>query len=143
MTACSYSSDDLTGQRWATSVSRRIAQTIARPSLRLHPRAWRFVDRIYASNVTHNSRGFYSTHRPTTRGQYTAHGIVTASVGMLAHDESRVEQHSGEAVCLHARYSWPITNGPNALGLAAVFDITLAAWRAGLKPRPVHLPAHE
>ena len=143
MAACLYSSDDLTGQRWATSVSRRIAQTIARPSVRLHPRAWRFVDRIYASNVTHNSRGFYSTHRPTTRDQYTAHGAVTTSAVMLDHDGSRIQHDSDEAVCLQARSVRLPSITHDAVIHGAMSDATLAAWRAGLKPRPVHLPAHE
>ena len=105
--------------------------------------AWRFVFRIYVSDVTHNSRGFYYTYRDTTRDQYTTHDAITVLVGMLAHDEPRIDHDSDEAVCLQARSVRPPFITQDVVGLTAVFDATLSAWRAGLKPRPVHLPAHE
>ena len=133
MATCSYGSDGLTGQRWATSVSRRMAQAIARLSLRLNGHAWRFETRVYVYNVTHNRRGIYSTHRPTTRDQYTAHDAVTASAVMISHDGSRVENHSDAAGCLHAVFLWPIGNDQDAVGHGAISDITRMAWLAGRK----------
>ena len=75
--ACSYDSDDLIDPRWATLVPCGKDRSIASVSLRLISQVWRFVFRIYVPDLTHNSRGFYSTHRSTTRDQYSAHGAVT------------------------------------------------------------------
>ena len=112
-------------------------------SLRLISQVWRFVFRIYVPDVTHNSRGFYYTYRDTTRDQYTTHDTITVSVGMLAHDEPRIDHDSDEAVCLQARSVRPPFITQDAVVHGAMSDATLAAWRASLKPRPLHLPAHE
>ena len=64
--------------------------------------------RTYVQNLIHNSRGFYSTHRSTTRDQYAAHEGSDASVGMKAHEEPRTDLVSHEAVCLQARSVWPL-----------------------------------
>ena len=91
-------------QMWAMLVPCGNHRSIASVSHRLISQVWRFEYRLSVSNVTHNRSGLYSTHRATTRDQYTAHGVVTVSVGMLAHDESRIEHDSDEAACLQAHY---------------------------------------
>ena len=143
MAACSYDSADLTDPRWATLVPCGKDRSIASVSLRLISQVWRFVFRIYVPDVTHNSRGFYYTYRDTTRDQYTTHDAITVLVGMLAHDEPRIYHDSDEAVCLQARSVRPPFITQDAVVHGAMSDATLSAWRAGLKPRPLHLPAHE
>ena len=84
--------------------------------------------------MTHNSRGFYSTHRSTTRDQYTAHEAVTPSVGMKAHDEPRTDLDSHEAVCLQARSVRPLPITHDAFMHGAMSEATLSARRAGRSP---------
>ena len=84
--------------------------------------------------MTHNSRGFYSTHRPTTRDQYTAHGAVTTSAVMLDHDGSRIQHDSDEAVYLQVRSVWSLPITHDAVIHGAMSDATLSARRAGRSP---------
>ena len=84
--------------------------------------------------MTHNSRGFYSTHRSTTRDQYTAHEAVTPSVGMKAHHEPRTDLDSHEAVCLQARSVRPLPITQDAFMHGAMSEATLSARRAGRSP---------
>ena len=84
--------------------------------------------------MTHNSRGFYSTHRSTTRDEYTVHGQSRRSVGIMAHNERRTGRDSDEAVCLQARSIRPLSITHDAVIHGAMSDATLSARRAGQNP---------
>ena len=84
--------------------------------------------------MTHNSRGFYSTHRSTTRYQYAAHEGSHASVGMMAHDEPRTDLDSHEAVCLQACSVRSLAITHDVVMHGAMSDATLSARRAGRSP---------